>query len=102
MATIKRTIASLILVILCTVSAFSFERADSTLMRYLRGEGLIAYPATDVRLYTNGHEKFNALIKDIDNAKHRVWIEYFIFANDSIGTLVMDHLVQVQLAPDDP
>lgn len=94
MATIKRTIASLILVILCTVSAFSTERADSTLMRYLRGEGLIAYPATGVSLYTNGHDKFEALIKDIDNAKRRVWIEYFIFANDSIGTLVMDHLVQ--------
>lgn len=94
MANIKRNIVSLILLILCTVSAFSLERADSTLMRYLRGEGLIAYPATDVRLYTNGHDKFNALIKDIDNAKHRVWIEYFIFANDSIGTLVMDHLVQ--------
>ena len=63
-------------------------------MRYLRGEGLIAYPATGVSLYTNGHDKFEALINDIDNAKRRVWIEYFIFANDSIGTLVMDHLVQ--------
>lgn len=70
------------------------ERADSTLMRYLRGEGLIAYPTTGVTIYTNGHDKFEALINDIDNAKRRVWIEYFIFANDSIGTLVMDHLVQ--------
>ncbi len=70
------------------------ERADSTLMRYLRGEGLVSYSATSVSLYTNGHDKFEALINDIDNAKRRVWIEYFIFANDSIGTLVMDHLVQ--------
>ncbi len=94
MANIKRTIVSLVLTFLCTVSAFSAERADSTLMRYLRGEGLISYSATSVSLYTNGHDKFEALINDIDHAKRRVWIEYFIFANDSIGTLVMDHLVQ--------
>lgn len=94
MANIKRAIVSFILTFLCTVSAFSEERADSTLMRYLRGEGLQSYSAEDIRIYTNGHDKFEALIKDIDNAKYRVWIEYFIFANDSIGTLIMDHLVQ--------
>lgn len=70
------------------------ERADSTLMSYLKGEGLQSYSADEVTLFTNGHDKFETLIRDIDNAKRRVWIEYFIFANDSIGTLVMDHLVQ--------
>lgn len=70
------------------------ERADSTLMSYLKGEGLQSYSADEVTLFTNGHDKFETLIRDIDNAKRRVWIEYFIFANDSIGTLIMDHLVQ--------
>jgi len=83
-----------ILFLLVSVSAFSAERADSLLMRYLRGEGLVSYPAQNVSIYTNGHDKFEALISDIDQAKHRVWIEYFIFASDSIGTLVMNHLVQ--------
>ncbi len=94
MTKIKCYIVSIVLTFLSAVSAFSEERADSTLMQYLRGEGLPSYSADDVTLYTNGHDKFEALIKDIDNAKRRVWIEYFIFANDSIGTLVMDHLVQ--------
>lgn len=90
----KRILLLLFLIIQSSVFILAQERADSTLMRYLRGEGLVAYPAETVTIYTNGADKFEALIKDIDNAKRRVWIEYFIFANDSIGTLVMNHLVQ--------
>lgn len=76
------------------VNAFASDRADSTLIQYLRGEGLQSFAAEDVQYYTNGRDKFRALIADIDHAHKRVWIEYFIFANDSIGTLVMDHLVK--------
>lgn len=70
------------------------QRADSTLMHYLMGEGLVRYNAEEVKYFTNGHDKFEALIQDIDKAQKRIWIEYFIFANDSIGTLVMSHLIQ--------
>lgn len=86
-------IALFLIVLFPCLGLHAQQRADSTLMRYLRGEGLIAYPATDVTIYTNGHDKFEALFRDIDNAKRRVWIEYFIFANDSIGTLTMQHLI---------
>lgn len=67
--------------------------ADSALMQYLRGEGLVSYLGHSIQFFTNGRDKFDALIRDIDNAHERIWIEYFIFANDSIGTLVMNHLV---------
>lgn len=67
--------------------------ADSALMQYLRGEGLVSYSGHTIQFFTNGRDKFDALIRDIDNAQKRIWIEYFIFANDSIGTLVMNHLV---------
>mgnify|MGYP003294751592 CR=1 FL=1 len=79
--------------VMVNLSAYAQQRADSTLMQYLRGEGLPAYSADDVKIYTNGHDKFKALFEDIDNAKRKVWIEYFIFANDSIGTLTMKHLI---------
>lgn len=68
--------------------------ADSALMQYLRGEGLTAYPARNIRIYTNAHDKFIDLFHDIDNAKRKVWIEYLIIANDSIGKLCMQHLEQ--------
>lgn len=70
------------------------QRADSLLMQYLRGEGLPAYDTHDVQYFTNGLDLFDSLILDIDQARHRVWLEFFIFASDSVGTLVMDHLVQ--------
>ena len=91
-----RYINFLVLSFLCCMAqmAVAQQRADSTLMQYLIGEGLNRYEADAVRYYTNGHDKFEALLDDIDHAKRRIWIEYFIFANDSIGTLVMDHLVQ--------
>lgn len=70
------------------------QRADSALMQYLVGEGLKPYPVDAVDFYPNGSDKFRALLRDIDQAQHKVWIEYFIFANDAIGQLVMEHLVQ--------
>jgi len=63
-------------------------------MHYLVREGLTPYPARDVQIYTNGYDKFKALFRDIDQAKKKVWIEYFIFASDSIGRLTMQHLVK--------
>lgn len=76
-----------------TANAQDNQRADSALMRYLVGEGLIPYPTRDVQLFTNGHDKFRALFDDIDHAKRKVWLEYFILANDSIGKLTMQHLI---------
>ena len=69
-------------------------RADSMLMQYLRSQGLPAYAATGIDIFTNGTDKFEALFSDIDHAQHKVWIEYFIFANDSIGHLTLRHLQQ--------
>lgn len=103
----KRLILCLIIIgILFSLNAQ--QRADSALMRYLRGEGLIAYPARDVKIYTNGADKFAALFHDIDQAKKKIWVEYLLVANDSIGKLTLKHLekashrgVEVRLIVDD-
>lgn len=70
------------------------ERADSLLRASLQDMGIWQPYALgdDVRIYTNGTDKFEALFADIDAARRRVWVEYFIVANDSIGTLLMQHL----------
>lgn len=79
-------------ILLIAFTAVGRDRADSTLMQYLQNEGLTAYPYRDVQVYKNGKEKFAALFQDIDNAKHHVWVEYMIVANDSIGNLTLKHL----------
>ena len=70
------------------------NRADTTLMRYLQGEGLNPYPARDIAILTTGHDLMESLFHDIDNAKRKVWIEFFIIANDSVGKLCIHHLEQ--------
>lgn len=80
---------------LLTASALQAkERADSLLMQYLRHEQLVAYPARDVNLYYDGTSTFNAIFSDIDRAQKKVWIEFMIVANDSIGNLTLNHLEQ--------
>lgn len=70
------------------------ERTDSLLMQALRQEQLVAYPARDVALYYDGTSTFNAMFADIDRAQKKVWIEFMIVANDSIGNLTLWHLEQ--------
>lgn len=39
----------------------------------------------EVILYTDGREKFDALINDIRNANHHIHMEYYIYRGDSLG-----------------
>ncbi len=47
-----------------------------------------------VKLLLNGEEKFPELIECIRNAKHHIHIEYYIYANDKIGSTIIDLLIQ--------
>jgi cardiolipin synthase A/B len=47
----------------------------------------------EVQVLTNGIEKYPALIQSLQNAKHKIDMEYFIFRDDDIGRVVMDILV---------
>ena len=38
---------------------------------------------TEIRLYQNGADKFEALLHDMQEARHHIHCEYFIFADDS-------------------
>lgn len=70
------------------------ERTDSLLMQALRQENLVAYPARNISLYYDGTSTFNAMFADIDKAQKKVWVEFMIVANDSIGNLTLNHLEQ--------
>lgn len=47
-----------------------------------------------VKLLQNGEEKFPELLEAIENAKHHIHIEYYIFDNDEIGKQILDILVR--------
>lgn len=47
-----------------------------------------------VDLYTDGTEKFEHLLKDIDEATDHIHMEYYIYRSDELGTSVRDKLIQ--------
>jgi len=42
-----------------------------------------------VNIYTDGHEKFDALIEDIKQAKHHIHLVYYIVRDDELGRRLM-------------
>ncbi|MBC8047406.1 MAG: cardiolipin synthase [Fimbriimonadaceae bacterium] len=47
-----------------------------------------------VKLLLNGEEKFPELLKAIENAKHHIHIEYYIYECDDIGTAIIELLIR--------
>ncbi|MDG0843925.1 cardiolipin synthase [Staphylococcus equorum] len=48
----------------------------------------------DIDIFTDGKEKFDALIKDINEAKDYIHIQYYIFRNDDLGKRILTALEQ--------
>lgn len=69
-----------------------FGQADISLLKWVKSEGLTVYPSSDIQLYTDGASTFNAIFSDIDRAQKKVWVEFMIVANDSIGHQLLTHL----------
>ena len=47
-----------------------------------------------VKLLINGEEKFPELLKCLQQAKHHIHIEYYIFKEDEIGTAIIELLME--------
>lgn len=39
----------------------------------------------DIKIFTNGYDKYEALFEDIKNAKHHIHVLYYIVKNDNLG-----------------
>lgn len=51
------------------------------------------FEGNQIDVYTTGFPKLEALIKELSKAKHHIHLEYYIFENDPVGTLVKDVLI---------
>lgn len=52
------------------------------------------YPGNDIKVYTDGASKFEALIDDLSKAKRYINLQYYIILDDEIGTRVADVLIE--------
>jgi len=48
---------------------------------------------TSIHVYTNGVDKFNALLEEIKKAVHHIHLQYYIFCDDTIGTEIKNALI---------
>ncbi len=65
---------------------------DQELVTLCYSFGSYPIPGNDIKIFTNGKDKIEALKKDILNAKESINIQYYIFANDKTGKVIMDLL----------
>ena len=64
-------------------------------MLFISEESLVSMN-TGVTLFTDGREKFDALIADIAKARHHIHVEYYIFRMDKIGKEVTAALISAR------
>ena len=48
---------------------------------------------SEIKIYTNGADKFKDLLDDIQKAKHHIHFQYYIFCDDEVGTRFKDALI---------
>lgn len=56
--------------------------------------GSYPIPGNDIKIFTNGPDKIEALKNDIKNAKKSINMEYYIFASDHVGKEIMNLLCE--------
>ncbi|MFD2598525.1 cardiolipin synthase [Sphingobacterium corticis] len=67
----------------------------SRVYAYLRNEQIcIPSLSNDVQLMLNGEQKFEYMLKALENAEHSIHLEYYIFDLDQIGKKVISVLEQ--------
>ncbi len=49
---------------------------------------------SEIRIFTNGPDKFEALLADLGKARHHIHLQYYIFLDDAIGNKVKDMLIR--------
>lgn len=48
---------------------------------------------SDIKIYTNGTDKFRDLLDEIEKAQHHIHLQYYIFCDDEIGNQVKKALI---------
>ena len=59
-----------------------------------RNNDAVLLRGSEVEIITDGVRKFDALLRDIEEARHHIHIQYFLFANDESGCKIKDALMK--------
>lgn len=70
------------------------NRYQSLILYNLNEEESVVTDNNDVRIYTDGREKFDALITEMEHAVNYIHIEYYIIRNDELWTEIEEVLTR--------
>ena len=70
------------------------ERHRSIIKLFTNQSLALPFKDNEVELYADGYEFFPALLQSISRARHHIHLEVYIFADDALGRLVADALMQ--------
>lgn len=62
-------------------------------MHVLNNDALLT-DNNEVEIFTDGNEKFETLLKDIEQAKHHIHLQYYIFKKDELGKRLVSALTK--------
>lgn len=67
---------------------------DNIIRLLLNNSSALLTTGNKLRILKDGHETFKAIFAAIEKAQHHIHLEYYIFANDSIGKKLTDLLLK--------
>ncbi len=75
------------------VSALPLTTAQRSLVNLAMGNSDAPFfEGNSVKIFTDATQLYDKIIEDIENAKHHISLEYYVFCPDKIGRRVMDAL----------
>ncbi len=81
-----------------TLEEFVYPEEHVSLIRLLKNlDHTPLLGGNDVRFYTNAVDKFEDLLRDIEQARQHIHVEYYVFGDDKIGIKVRDALIKKSL-----
>lgn len=72
----------------------SVQQHFDLIYMHLTNNGALLSENNDVTIYTDGKEKFQNLIKDIQAAQHFIHMQYYIIKNDTLGKEIIAELTK--------
>ncbi len=77
-----------------SLESFDYPEEHANLIRLLKNiDNTPLLGGNSVEIFINAKDKFDMLLKDIENATCHIHIEYYIFADDIIGNKIKDALI---------
>lgn len=78
---------------------FEFLKTDTEeygdmIYLHLRNNHSVLTQDNDVQIFTDGQEKFEALLEDLEHARDHIHIQYYIFRLDGIGKRIEEVLIR--------